>query len=385
MLTGLQAATLAARGFAAVRSRAGGRRPTVPREGPLRVLLVAQYPGPFAGTKYRLGVWAERLRLAGHEAVIALPMADAHAERLTNDWSLRARAEWHLRLLAARTGTLHRATGFHAAVLHMNDLPFWDYGPPWWAAALRRRVGRLLLDLDDLPLGPRDETLRPRARVLGRTVDGLVLGNRLLLEHYPERPAWIVPTCVDPGEWPVPDRATRAGAPLLGWVGTPGNLPNLEAVAPALAEVCRRHGARVRVVCSRPPELPGVPVEFVPWSADREVADLLPMDIGLAPLLDGPKQRCKCGLKALQSMAAGMPVVASPVGVLPDIVRHGETGFVADTVEEWTAALDRLCAHRDLRLRMGAAGRRAVEERWAFAVHEATFVQALRGLEPERP
>jgi glycosyltransferase involved in cell wall biosynthesis len=310
-------------------------------------------------------------------------MADRHSERLTNDWSVRARAEWHLRLLAARTATLSRAGGFHVAVIHMNDLPFWDYGPPWWARTLRRRVGRVLLDLDDIPLGPRDDVLKPRARELGRTVDGLILGNRLLRDAYPERPAWFVPTCIEPSEWPLVDRSTRTGPPLLGWVGTPGNLRFLEAIGPALAEMHRRHGARLRVICSRAPEMPGIPVEFVRWTAEREVEDLLPLDIGLAPLEDAPKQRCKCGFKALQSMAAGLPVVASPVGVLSDIVRHGDTGFLATTTEEWIEALDRLCVDRDLRLRAGVAGRRAIEARWAFSVHQDTFVRALRGIDPD--
>ena len=278
--------------------------------------MVAMYPGSFTGTKYRLGIWAERLRRRGFEVELSLAMADRHSERLANDWSVRARAEFHIRMLRGRLATVRRAGRFHTAVIHINDLPFWDKGPPFVAAAIHRLAGRVILDLDDLPLVARQTELNQKSRALGQLVDGLSLGNRALREHYPGRPWWLVPTCLEPAEWQVPDRAARDGPPLLGWVGTPGNLRNLEPLAPALADICRRHGTKLRIVCSQPAALPDVPEEFVQWTPAGEQADLMPIDVGLAPLLDVPKQRYTCGLKALQYMATGAPVVGSPVGPL---------------------------------------------------------------------
>jgi glycosyltransferase involved in cell wall biosynthesis len=377
---GLRVATAAARRMALLRTLAGGRHAPPPAEGPFRVLMIAQYPLRFAGTKYRLGTWAERLRRRGFEVDLVPAVPDAAAERLTNDWSVRARVEFHLRLLRGRLRAVGAAGRYHACVVHMNDLPFWDLGGPWVAEALRRRCGRLILDLDDLPVLGGAQALSPRARALGDVVDGLSLGNRVLPAHYPGRPWWFVPTCVEPSEWPVPDRSLRAGPPLLGWVGTPGNLANLRPLAGVLADACRRHGARVRIVCSEPAALPGVPEEFVKWTPEGEASDLVPVDVGLAPLVDGPMQRCKCGLKALQYQASGAAVVASPVGALTEIVEDGSTGLLASTPEEWGRALDRLLTDRDLRLRLGAAGRKSAEERWSFAAHEATFEDALRGV-----
>ena len=209
--------------------------------------------------------------------------------------------------------------------------------------------------------------------------DALICGNDEIPRHFPGRPWYRIPTCVDPAEWPVPDRATRDGPPVLGWVGTPGNARYLERIAPDLAAVCAETGARVRVVGASPPALPDVPVDFVPWSAAGEIEDLLPIDIGLAPLDDGPMERCKCGLKALQYMAAGAPVVASPVGVLPGMVRPEETGLLAGDPAEWRSALTRLVRDRDLRLRLGAAARREVETAWSFDAHQNAFEAALRG------
>jgi len=382
VLAGLLAITLLVRGVVAVTSRVGRRHAPPPVEGPFRVLMVAMYPEQFTGTKYRLAVWAQRLRRRGFEVDLVLTMPNSCAARLANDWSLRARTEFHLRMLRSRLTVVWRSRRAHAAVVHMNDLPFWDYGPPFVAAAIRRRAGRLILDLDDLPLTGGQVELTSKAQALGGMADGLSVGNRMLPDRYRGKPWWLVPTCVEPSEWSVPDRANRSGPPLLGWVGTPGNLRNLDPLAAALAEICDRHGTKVRIVCSEPARLPGVPEEFVPWSAAREQADLASVDIGLAPLVDAPKQRYKCGLKALQYMASGMPVVASPVGVLSEIVRDGETGLLATTPEEWAHALDRIITDKELRLTMGKAGRLAVERDWSFARHEESFIDALRGRDP---
>lgn len=377
---GLRAATFAARVAANGRSHLSHRHAPPPPKGPLRVLMIAMYPRHFTGTKYRLDIWAKRLRQRGHHVELMVTMPDRHAERLGNDWSVRARSEFHLRMLVSRLATVASASDFHVAVIHMNDLPFWDLGPPFIAEALHRLCGRLILDLDDLPAVSGRSDLGAKARELGRVVDGLIVGNPALPAHYPGQPWWWVPTCVEPSEWSVPDRAARQGPPLLGWVGTRGNLANLEPLAPALAEICRRYGTKVRIVCSEPATLPGVPQEFVRWTSTGEQTDLAPIDIGLAPLANGSLQRHKCGLKAIQYMASGLPVVASPVGVLSDIVDPGETGFLACTPRDWTLALERLITDRSLRISLGLEARRQVEQRWSFAVHEPSFDGAIRGL-----
>jgi hypothetical protein len=56
------------------------------------------------------------------------------------------------------------------------------------------------------------------------------------------------------------------------------------------------------------------------------------------PLHDTPWERGKCAYKLLQVMAAGKPVIASPVGANRQVVQHGVNGFLADTPSEWADA-----------------------------------------------
>jgi glycosyltransferase involved in cell wall biosynthesis len=381
----MQAATFLAR-LAIARSAARAtRHAPPPPDGPLRVLMLASQPEGHAGTRHRLVLWAERLRREGHAVEVVLPVEGEEGERLFRWDTPSVRARYHAAALRSRRRAVAAAADFDVAVVHMNDVPAWEYGRPFVAEALVRTAGRVLLDLDDLPVVRGESAPGPRARRLADVVDGLVLGNRELAAWFPGRPSWIVPTCVDVQAWPARDPASRSGPPVLGWIGTAGRLASLEALAPVLAAACARHGARVRVVCDTAPRLPGVPVEFVPWRAGREPQDLAAVDVGLAPLEDSPVARCKCGLKAIEHAASASPVVASPVGALREIVVHGQTGLLASAPAEWAEALDALLASPERRARMGASARALAEARWSPAAHAEEFGRALRGAAPFAP
>ncbi len=87
----------------------------------------------------------------------------------------------------------------------------------------------------------------------------------------------------------------------------------------------------------------------------------------------------------LEAMASGLPVVATDVGCLPDIVVEGETGFLVPHSAPGPLA-DRICrllADAGLRDRLGRAGRRRVEERFnerdVVARTEAVYRTMLEG------
>lgn len=70
-------------------------------------------------------------------------------------------------------------------------------------------------------------------------------------------------------------------------------------------------------------------------------------------------------LTLIEAMACGLPVVATDVAGIPDIVVHGETGFLAppDKIEQLADYVVRLAQDAELRQRMGTAGRqRALAE-----------------------
>jgi glycosyltransferase involved in cell wall biosynthesis len=137
-------------------------------------------------------------------------------------------------------------------------------------------------------------------------------------------------------------------------------------------------------VCDRFLKLEHLPVVPCVWSQSSEVADLAAADIGISWIPDDLWSRGKCGLKVLQYFAAGLPVVANPVGVQAEMVRHGENGFLAETPNEWSEAVGRLAADPGLRQRLGQAGRRLVEATYSVSVGARRWLDLLDRLQRER-
>jgi glycosyltransferase involved in cell wall biosynthesis len=127
----------------------------------------------------------------------------------------------------------------------------------------------------------------------------------------------------------------------------------------------------------------GMQVKHIAWTEEGEVEGIRKMDIGIMPLPDDQWERGKCAYKLIQYMACGLPVVASPVGMNKEVVRHGENGFLATTEEEWIYTLKTLIQDAELRKRMGEKGLELVRERFTvegnFGVMKKEVEKILRG------
>jgi hypothetical protein len=95
---------------------------------------------------------------------------------------------------------------------------------------------------------------------------------------------------------------------VVGWIGSPTTFPYLEGLAGVLADVARRHPFTLKVSgAGRAVNFPGVTVREVPWSMADEVSLFNTCDIGVYPLTDDEWSKGKCGFKAIQCMACGVP------------------------------------------------------------------------------
>jgi glycosyltransferase involved in cell wall biosynthesis len=243
-----------------------------------------------------------------------------------------------------------------------------------------------VLDVDDAVFLKRDGKAGPALARIAGGCRMVLAGNRFLADWFAQ---WcddvrLVPTTVDVERFcpaPSPSAASGATGPVLGWIGTAANVGNLAAIQEPLAAVLARHpGARLRVVAERPPDLPAIPRgrwEFVPWSAETEVALLRSFDVGLMPLDDTPWNRGKCGFKLLQYMAVGVPAVASPVGVNADILGAGG-GLAAGDAAGWQDALDALLSDEAKRRRFARDGRALVESQYSVQAIAPRLAQCLR-------
>jgi glycosyltransferase involved in cell wall biosynthesis len=289
--------------------------------------------------------------------------------------------------LFRRLSLLRRGLRADVVILQRRLLPIWQL------CLLRRHAKRLIYDLDD-SLFQRDSYSRkgPESRVrLARfwatlqAADAVTVGNEYLKQradaYVDSDRVRVMPTCVEPRSYR-PARHERTGADAkLVWIGQQSTLPSLDRLGPHFeAAAGLLPGLRLAVVCDTRPELPGVRVIARPWSKETEADELAQGDIGINWLPDDAWSRGKCGLKVLQYMAAGLPVVANPVGMNREMVIHGRTGLLASSPEEWAEAIRRLADDPRLRREMGARGRQLIEQRFSvddWAPRFARFVDEV--------
>lgn len=305
------------------------------------VLVLTHHPEA-PSFRWRIAPAVEVLRRRGHAVRVETLPEQRYGWRL---WALRA--------------ALREA---EVTVLHKLRLPRWEL------RLLRRACPATVFDVDDAiwlrqpkHVGHvRARSARREARFDGMCagVTRVTAGNEVIAAR--ARTAGgdvvVVPSPVDAAG--LPDTPPPRDGAVLVWIGLPGNLQYLEPLRPVLARLRARHPAlRLRVVCSRFPDWDEVPVERVPWRAETEAEALRSADIGLMPLQDDPFTRGKCAFKLLQYMAAGLPCVASPVGMNTQVVTDGDNGFLAADAAAWEDRLDRLLRDAALRDAMGRAGR----------------------------
>jgi glycosyltransferase involved in cell wall biosynthesis len=121
--------------------------------------------------------------------------------------------------------------------------------------------------------------------------------------------------------------------------------------------------------------------EHVPGARGFVAHDELLKLYGRAAVVAVPSYREGFGVVCAEAMAHGRPVVASAVGGLLDLVSDGVTGIHVPPgdVPALRAALERLLADRELRRRLGEAGRERVRERFSWAaVTDATIAAYQR-------
>jgi glycosyltransferase involved in cell wall biosynthesis len=195
----------------------------------------------------------------------------------------------------------------------------------------------------------------------------VIAGNAFLAEKAREYAARVevVPSCVDPSRQRL--RAHQAADVVtVGWIGSQTTSAYLEPVLPVFAKLNRERMRAKLVVVGGKTGMEAPWLEHRAWSLATEVDDLAGFDIGIMPLPDTEWTRGKCGYKILQYFAAGVPAIASPVGVTAELIGE-DRGLLARSPQEWQSALQELIDDLEERRERGARARSFVEREFSYA------------------
>jgi len=127
-------------------------------------------------------------------------------------------------------------------------------------------------------------------------------------------------------------------------------------------------------------EFPEMDIEVIKWSSKDEVKDMQKIDIGIYPLSNDPWVYGKSGLKAIQYMAFGLPVVATNIGTTPKIIENMRNGLLVNNDKEWIEALEELVKNPKLRKSLGQAARKTVVNKYSTDVVKMEYFSIISEL-----
>lgn len=162
--------------------------------------------------------------------------------------------------------------------------------------------------------------------------------------------------------------------PVIGWTGSHSTIKYLDEVIPVLKELEKVHDFRFRVISDVDPGIQLSKFEFIRWNKKTEIEDLSAIDIGLMPLPENKWTKGKCGLKALQYMALGSPVLLSPVGMNKELIEDGVQGYFCSGPQAWKDRLDLLLKDRNKLKQMGSQTRSIVERQFSIQSNRSKFL-----------
>lgn len=356
----------------------------------MNVLVLAPYlQDTVPGQRFRIEQWARILRPLG----VNFHFVPFESEELKLVWHTEGR---HARKIRELFQGFYRRMRVLATLEKRWDVIFLfrellPIGPPFLERLLARKGIPIVYDFDDAIFLPDvSEANRQfgwlkwpqKTGLICRLSTHVIVGNRYLRDYVLEHTdrVSVTPTTIDTDSYTLKESAKIQGLPVIGWSGSLTTLKHLRTVEGALKALKRSLDFRLKVVGSEAFSISGLEVESKGWNAGSEIDDLKSFDIGIMPLPDDAWSRGKCGLKALQYMAVGVPTVVSPVGVNTEIIEDGKNGFLASSYNEWVERLFTLATDEGLREEFAASGRKTVEERYAAKVQAPRVLEIFRAV-----
>jgi glycosyltransferase involved in cell wall biosynthesis len=178
----------------------------------------------------------------------------------------------------------------------------------------------------------------------------------------------VVPNGIDPDRFAPGPTVERDRVTLL-WLGLMGAIKRVDALVRAVADVPELG----LILVGAGPEADAIAALVAELGVSDRVEFRGHVDDPAPVFADGdlfalPSAAEACPLALLQAMSCGLPVVATRVGGIPDVVRPDVEGVLVDSgdLTGFTAAVRRLAADPDGRRAMGRAARERITSAYSL-------------------
>jgi len=284
--------------------------------------------------------------------------------------------------------------------LQLFSLPKYDYvfihreaapiGPPifeWLIAKVFRK--KIIYDFDDAIWIPNTSESNSffsflkfysNTKYICKIAYKVSCGNDYLCNFAREFNSNVVynPTTIDTANHHNKIKTHNANHLVIGWTGSHSTNRYLDDMVNTIKILEEKYTFKFCVISDKNPELSLSSFEFIKWNKESEIDDLLRLDIGIMPLHNDKWANGKCGFKALQYMALGIPALVSPVGVNTKIVDNGINGFICDTENDWLHNLEKLLSNFELLQTLATNTRKKIEDNYSVNSNKENFIKLFQ-------
>lgn len=355
----------------------------------MKIIFIAPYPSEGASTRYRIEQFIPYLKQEGIQCAISYFISPGFYRILYKKGYFFKKSCFFIISTIKRLWDAINALRYDIIFVHLEVYPF---GPPlfeyFWAILGKR----IIYDLDDAiylkNASKANWVLRSlkcpsKIPLLIRWSKRVIVCNFYLKEYATrftdESKIEVIHTSIDTEKFIPLNNKSEKEKLTIGWIGSHSTAIYLERLTAILQKLSRKYNFVLRIIgAGSAVNIPEVGIENLEWTLKNDIENFQSLDIGIYPLIDCEWIKGKTGFKTIQYMSVGVPCVVSNVGSNKEIVSDGVNGFLADTDDEWMEKLSLLIDDRQLRQKIGEAGRNTVEERYSLKINAPKMLRIIQ-------
>ncbi len=354
----------------------------------IKVLFLTQTPQSGASARYRVYQFLESLRGSGIDCVVSPAVSESLLKDYLGSKNIITKFHFYGSQILKRITEVAKIKDFDIVFLQ-RDIVVHFY--PFLEKMISGVNKNIIFDFDDaIHLLPPDKKTnfffnlmwdRGKIEKIIRLSKQVIAGNNFLREYAEKfsKNVTVIPTSIDLKLYNSDQKPRRFSEKIIiGWIGSEFTFTYLERIFPVFIELAKKYKIELKVIGARRPLMEGLEISYKDWDLKSEIAEIYSFDIGVMPLADDAWSRGKSGTKLLQYMAAGVPAVASPVGINKEIIHDEENGFLAHTPLEWVRKISCLIENKILAERMRIEARKTVERDYSTEVNAPKLLKVIK-------
>ncbi len=263
-------------------------------------------------------------------------------------------------------------------------------GPPLLEKILFFFHKKVVLDIDDA-IFLKDENINnfthklrdfKKFEKISHKFHTIVCGNQFLAKYFLQynSSVKIIPTVINFDLYSKVNKKNdfKSKKIIIGWVGTPFYYNDFELIKKPIEALSKKYDLSLMIIgLNKKLNWNIKNINYIRWQLNNELKYFTTFDIGIMPLRNTKFEHGKCGFKIIQYMAAGIPVIASPVGVNKEIINDNVNGFLAYTEKDWYDKLEKLIVNPKIRKQFSIFGKETVKNKFSLHKYQDEYYKIL--------